>query len=461
MSVYSVLVSYNAGTSFTQYNLSGTLQPKGVYVVANSSARGGLLALANATSFLINFDGTDAVALLHNTDTIDVIGQFNVNPGPTGWPVGTGSTHQHTLIRNYYTYSGDTNWARASLTWDVYRAELIDSLPFHYTDTCGGLKPVATVRFLNPYDSIPQILQSFDTNIVVEVNNPTPDTVHFYIAADASLSTAQEGYGYDYVFTNQQTISPPGITYDTLRPLFIFPRPEITPTKTIVFRFINLPVNMKAVPDSVFTLYLTNNNKFVVSFLGAGYSYPKGSGFVKIPLVASTYSSQPTTVDVTLSIGNAIKGQDFLFNDTTVTFPAFSLDTQGVWVNILNNDVYQSNKQVNFDLSNLTNGAAMGINAFTLTIINNDSLAGGVPESELDANFKLFPNPVADQLVVHGETDLRNVQITDIVGHVISSLGTLVKGTNSINVSQLSRGTYFLCSGKNAAILRQRFVKVE
>ena len=459
LSVYSIVKSINGGT-LSSYNLSGTIAPNGVYVLANTGAATGISSLANASSPFFNFDGTAAFALLHLTDTIDVIGQLHTYPGTSGWSAGSASTVQRTLIRNFYTHAGDTAWSNASSTWNGYPLDLFDSLGFHHVSACGTTGPVATVRFLGSSDSIEQVDQ-FLHNIFLEVNNPTSETLIFYVAIDPAYTTAVQGYSYDYVFTNQEIVAPPGLTYDTLQPFEIFARPEITPVKTIFFRIVNLPAAIKAIPDSVFTLYLVNHNKFIVSFLGAGYSYPKDAGRVKIPIVASTYSSQPTTVDVSLSSGSAVLGRDYLFNDTTVTFPAFSLDTQGVWVDIIDNSIFQSNRQANFNLSNATNGAIMGISAFTLTIVNNDSLAGAVGAIDGDSKLRVYPNPATDKLFVSIAADLTEMEITTVLGERIAVIEKLSQGTSSINISGLVAGMYIMKGRIADQTYCRKFIKSE
>src|SRR6185295_6389511 len=116
-------------------------------------------------------------------------------------------------------------------------------------------------------------------------------------------------------------------------------------------------VNCVVVADSVYTLYIKNNNKYVVSFLGAGFSYVKDTSLVEIKLTISTMAPFPISANVSLATGSAVYGQDYTFTDTTVTFPAFSTDTQGVWVNLIPNSINGPNRQINFNLTNPTNGA--------------------------------------------------------------------------------------------------------
>ena len=446
--------------AITQLGLTGTIAPLGVYILANTGASAGIISVANATSSLLSFDGTDAVALLHLTDTIDVIGQLHTNPGGGGWAVTGGTTVQHTLIRNYYDHAGDSSWINASSSWNAFPVDMIDSLGFHHTQACGLNGPVATVRFITAYDSVLVAPQPpwYILSVVVEVNNPTSGPVNFAIAYNDSNSTAKRGLAYDYQFINDLVSNGPGISYDTAY-VYILPNSLVSPVKSVQLQFSNLPSNMVAIRDSIHMIYIINPNIFSTSFLGAGYSYPKGSGLVQIPVVINAYTSEPTSVDVTLSTGSGVLGQDFLFNDTTVTFPAFSIDTQGVWVNILDNNVYESNKQVNFNLTNVTNGAVLGISAFTLTIINNDSLAGGVSSVELNS-LKVFPNPVMNALSIKTDEVFDNVEIVDLLGNAVMTIGRLSVGITKLDVGRLSPGIYVMRS-KKSQHLELRFVKTD
>lgn len=464
LSVYSILKSVNGGASTSVFNLTDTIAPYGVYIASNTGAVSGITNIADTVSSFFSFSGTDAFALIHSGDTVDIIGQLHTYPGASGWSVTGGTTVQHTLIRNYYDHAGDTSWSAASSTWNAFAVDMIDSLSFHHAEACSGGSPVATVRFLRSSDTIEQV-DTFVNWIVTEVNNPTGDTVFYVMAFDPNKSTAVDGLDEnginDFHYSNRGYFAPPGLSYDTVLYFDIFTNAIISPPKSVYFVLINLSPNLVAIPDSTYTLYLANHNKFIVSFLGAGYSYPKGSGLVKIPVVTSTFSSQPTTVDVSLSIGSAVLGQDFLFSDTTITFPAFSTDTQGVFVTILNNNVYEANRQANFNLSNATNGGILGITGFTLTIINNDSLAGGIINNGREDGLKLFPNPVSNNLFIATDKKLLTVEITDMTGNKITDLGMFSAGTTSVNISPLSAGVYFLHVKTNEGILSKRFVKTE
>ncbi|MCD8480418.1 MAG: hypothetical protein LRZ88_09485 [Candidatus Cloacimonetes bacterium] len=94
--------------------LSGTLAPGDVYVIANASAVAEILAEADITATVTYFNGDDALALrCMNPDTIiDVIGEIGNDPG-SGWAVAgvDNATVDKTLIRKPTVTTGNTDWA--------------------------------------------------------------------------------------------------------------------------------------------------------------------------------------------------------------------------------------------------------------------------------------------------------------------------------------------------------------
>ncbi|HPD42216.1 MAG TPA: lamin tail domain-containing protein, partial [Anaerolineae bacterium] len=121
-------------------NLSGALAPGTIFVIANPAASAEILAVANMTSMVTNFNGNDALALLHNGVIIDVIGQIGYDPG-TAWGSGMTSTLDHTLRRKSSVMQGDANGSDAfdpALEWDGYAKDNIEDLGAHTIDSCGG-----------------------------------------------------------------------------------------------------------------------------------------------------------------------------------------------------------------------------------------------------------------------------------------------------------------------------------
>lgn len=105
----------NIGT-VTELKLSGTVEAKSTYVIANKNASEAVLSKAQLTtgSAVMNFNGDDTIVLFHSYDAAtkdgevqDSIGQIGVDPGTN---FGTDvSTLDMTLVRTNELMSGDTN----------------------------------------------------------------------------------------------------------------------------------------------------------------------------------------------------------------------------------------------------------------------------------------------------------------------------------------------------------------
>ncbi len=143
LSGYSILSFANgSATATATYNLSGEIASNDVYVVANGSATAEVLAIANATNNICQFNGNDAMALAFNGNVIDVIGEIGVNPG-TFWAVGSGSTLDNTLVRNASVTEPTVSWTASQTQWTSFPINTISNLGVHTSDcytTVGYMK---------------------------------------------------------------------------------------------------------------------------------------------------------------------------------------------------------------------------------------------------------------------------------------------------------------------------------
>ena len=98
-----------AGASTTAgsiFSLSGSLASGATYVIANSGATAGLLAVADLSSVGLAFSGKDAIVLKDGADIIDSFGQIG---GNQVWGSGDETTENVTLRRKETILSGDTD----------------------------------------------------------------------------------------------------------------------------------------------------------------------------------------------------------------------------------------------------------------------------------------------------------------------------------------------------------------
>ncbi len=145
LSEYSILQYANGVTAATDLlNLSGTLAPFGTYVIANPGQGGGggaasqpVLGLADLIDQIANFNGNDALELRHNDTIIDVIGIVGDNPGTgTGWPVGTSSTFDVDIVRQFDIQSPMPIWAINATQWNIFGNTDYSHLGNHFFQSC-------------------------------------------------------------------------------------------------------------------------------------------------------------------------------------------------------------------------------------------------------------------------------------------------------------------------------------
>ena len=63
-------------------------------------------------------------------------------------------------------------------------------------------------------------------------------------------------------------------------------------------------------------------------------------------------------------------------------------------------------------------------------------------ETFTDIDFKIYPNPVKNELFVNTQTDLNSVEIYDVLGKQILRLDN-IENDKPINLSSLKSGIYF------------------
>jgi len=137
LSGVSVRMHFNGNaTAGLTINLSGTVAPGDVFVLAHSSASAAVLAQADQTNASSWFNGDDAVGLFAGDTPIDVIGQIGVDPG-TEWGSGLTSTADNTLRRKASVQDGDPVGSDAfdpAVEWDGFATDTFTGLGSHSQD---------------------------------------------------------------------------------------------------------------------------------------------------------------------------------------------------------------------------------------------------------------------------------------------------------------------------------------
>lgn len=469
LSDYRIYKSQN-GNVGSVFSLSGSLAANAVYVAANTLAGVTVTNQADVTSSFFDFDGNDALYLLHLNDTIDVIGQSWIDPGANGWAVGAGSTYQHTLVRSFYHYHGNAIWDSAVLWWQSFPFYMIDSLGAHHTAPCGTGVPYipATIRFTKGSDTITEQFTTYYFGAIVE--NQSGYMVQYSLFRDDAVSTSTQGYAayFDYEFAGgtYNTDTSSNTHYDSLH-IVLHDDVVVEPTEKIIIRVLYVSPNGMAIADSVFTLYVLDNDSLSVSFYGAGFSRVEKDTDVLVPVLLSSYCSDTIScpdstvqVRITLDAGSATPGVDFLFTDTVITVRTDNADTLGALVHLIDDGIIEGNEEINFNLTCLTPGIHTNIIAYTLHIIDND-LPLGFSEEEFDISMKLYPNPASNAIFISTEKEQTNVRIADLMGNEVISISKIEVGKNQIDISALTAGMYFVCVNDSGKLMSKRFVKSE
>lgn len=110
-----------------------SVDPGGTLVIAHPSSSTALLAHAQMTSGVLNFNGDDAVVLWSNGAALDRIGQVGLDPGDA-WLSGAVGTKDQTLRRLPEVLTGDTLMTSAfdpGLGWASYPIDTFDGLGQH------------------------------------------------------------------------------------------------------------------------------------------------------------------------------------------------------------------------------------------------------------------------------------------------------------------------------------------
>lgn len=128
---------YNNGaaTPTESETLSGMLQAGTSYVIAHAQADSDIQNVADHVSTITFFNGDDALELVHGSTPIDVIGEIGTDPG-SSWTVGSGSTKEHTLVRNSAITEGQLDWADGAGEWDAYGQNEFSYLGAHDMVSC-------------------------------------------------------------------------------------------------------------------------------------------------------------------------------------------------------------------------------------------------------------------------------------------------------------------------------------
>lgn len=290
--------------------------------------------------------------------------------------------------------------------------------------------------------------------VYVEIYNPHPFTYNIQLVQDNARSTAS---GADYYFNNPYVTVPPGYTFDTV---FIQVKNDrfVENTETVVLTSKFHGGNLSA--DSTFTLYILDTDTVEIGFAGAAFSFLESEGRCKIKLTTSSPMPYTISVPVTYLEGNATRDVDFIFNDTLVVFPANSLDTQAVYIDLIDDNIKESIEQIVLQIGSLSDSSAKrSVLEFTLFIIDNDTLVLSIDDLVNEKSISIYPNPFGSVLSISSEVSIHAIHVFSLDGKIVLSLENLDDRSAIIESTTWQTGMYVMEVKTDNGILRKKIIK--
>ncbi|MBK7229246.1 MAG: endonuclease [Ignavibacteriales bacterium] len=282
-----------ATTAATTINLSGTINPGNVFVVASSLANSTILNVANQTSSSAFYNGNDAIVLKKGSTIVDVIGQVGFNPG-TEWGSGLISTADNTLRRLETTTQGDINpndVFNPATEWIGYSTDTFDGL--------GTFTPVQqtfqfTAAISNGWNlvSIPGLLP-INQNIDSWWIERTPTSgVYQFNNGYQSVTTLVPGIGYwldnagEIIYNTGDEWPASGILPVTNDPINIIEGWNLVGIYNISIETNTITTIPTGILTGSFFKYIPNVGYQTATILEPGYAYwiqATSSGVINLP----------------------------------------------------------------------------------------------------------------------------------------------------------------------------------
>ena len=184
--------------------LSGTIEANGVFVLMNALAAPELFDAGDLVSQITWFNGNDVIALYHDGEIIDQMGEFGADPG-SPWTVdgGAGEMAEYTLVRKANVSQGSIDWSVGQFQWDAYPQDNFDFIGYHNA-TCTGT-PDMELGFTT---SDLYIYEGGGTEVAMQVAYPLQDVT---VSVDVVGGTAAEGDDFPAVFPLPEFTFPIGL----------------------------------------------------------------------------------------------------------------------------------------------------------------------------------------------------------------------------------------------------------
>lgn len=197
-----------------------------------------------------------------------------------------------------------------------------------------------------------------------------------------------------------------------------------------------------------------------LSFTSLADTVDEDAGIVVVKVSITNPDTIATSIDVVLAAAStATNGDDFIFNDTTLTFPANSSDTQVVSVEIIDDGISEPIESVVLQLSNPSSNAVLGtVTTHTLFIRDNDPTAV-FDKKQRNEQVKLFPNPAKDYCMIRTGEGVTKLTVVNILGATVTEQSVAGEKSFLLNTRELPGGFYFINLYSDSGIVTRKLFR--
>lgn len=390
---------------------------------------------ANATSVTLTLSDISATI----TQDYDLTG----NPITVTFPGGSSANQtvnisiiDDTNIESAETFnvtiSNPTNNATISNTQEVVTIQDNDT-------------PGPEVYLVNATQSVSESGGSI--NIQVGINNPNANATSVIL----TLSDISASIGSDYnLIGNPVTVTfPAGASANQTVSVTIINDANLELDETFNVSISNATNNATiTVSQEIVTITNVDINSYIGFWLSVdSVSETMPVYSATLEMFSGTTTTAPTSVDVSLVVAQttASSGVDFIFNDTTVTWPAGPPNSQYAIFHLIDDALVESTEHFVLTLSNFTNNSALNTNlseSIQINIIDNDPNS---TKEILNGNkVILIPNPTNEKAILFTNGKFEFFEIRDSAGRIIQASNIHNQKTATIKLTDFAAGIYFV-----------------
>lgn len=260
LSNYTIYRYNNGNTTATStFVMQGMLSAGDVYVMANSSSVAAITAQADTLHSICGFNGNDVLALYNGTTQIDGFGVLGVDPG-SSWPVGTGTTANHTLVRKVTVNVGNNTWTGSGdLEWDVYAQDDFTFLGSHTANGCGPVSTDPIISFDGSSVTVNEAAGTVSIDLTLTNQSTLATSVDVVINSSSTVTAG------DYTFTNPTTVTfPASSTTNQTITVLITDDMDIESTEYLTLELQNFTNSATAGTHSIYEISILDNDEPVI-----------------------------------------------------------------------------------------------------------------------------------------------------------------------------------------------------